>query len=160
MTRSPLPLSRQAFLAVVGSAPLVSIDLLVRDASGRLLVGRRVNPPAQGFWFVPGGRVRKGETLADAFERISAAELGARYPMRDTRFAGVFEHFYDEDFTGGNDAGGTHYVVLAYVLDAGPARPDLPVDQHDQYRWVAPAEGLSDPDIHANTRAYLELGGP
>ena len=41
-----LPLSE--FLEVVIRAPLVSIDLIVRDAAGRVLLGLRRNAPARG----------------------------------------------------------------------------------------------------------------
>jgi hypothetical protein len=76
-----------AFLEVVRNAPLVSIDLIVRDHDGRILVGRRVNQPAKGTWFVPGGSIRKGETLARALARISDAELGVALGPGDVGFA-------------------------------------------------------------------------
>jgi colanic acid biosynthesis protein WcaH len=69
-------LSRDDFLAVVTLTPLVSIDLVVVDEEGYILVGKRTNEPAYGTWFVPGGRVNKDETLDAAFERIATDELG------------------------------------------------------------------------------------
>ena len=48
-------LSREEFLKVVENTPLVSIDLIVQDPQGRILVGYRKNRPAQNTWFVPGG---------------------------------------------------------------------------------------------------------
>ncbi|HJV21843.1 MAG TPA: NUDIX domain-containing protein, partial [Holophagaceae bacterium] len=60
-------LEPDAFQALIAGGPLVSLDLIVRDPGGRVLVGRRRNRPAQGWWFVPGGRVGKGERLDDAF---------------------------------------------------------------------------------------------
>ncbi|MCH5770603.1 GDP-mannose mannosyl hydrolase, partial [Salmonella enterica] len=55
-------LAEDDFRRAVEMLPLVSIDLLLRDAEGRYLTGLRSNPPAQGAWFVPGGRIRKNET--------------------------------------------------------------------------------------------------
>jgi len=52
-------LAAEDFATVVGAAPLVAIDLLVRAPSGEFLVGRRKNPPAKDYWFAPGGRIRK-----------------------------------------------------------------------------------------------------
>lgn len=57
------------------STPLISIDLIVENERGEFLLGKRTNRPAQGFWFVPGERVQKDETLSDAFERLTLAEL-------------------------------------------------------------------------------------
>ncbi|MDF4907686.1 GDP-mannose mannosyl hydrolase, partial [Vibrio parahaemolyticus] len=47
-------LSKQRFSQVIESTPLVSIDLVIEDESGQVLLGERLNRPAQGFWFVPG----------------------------------------------------------------------------------------------------------
>lgn len=38
------------------------------------LVGERINRAAQGYWFVPGGRMYKGEALTKAFGRITFRE--------------------------------------------------------------------------------------
>ncbi len=47
------------FLKVIDAAPLVTIDLIIRNPKSDVLLGKRLNRPAQGFWFVPGGRIRK-----------------------------------------------------------------------------------------------------
>ena len=70
-------LGQQAFLEVIDRTPLVAIDLVVVDPQQRVLCGKRTNQPARGFWFAPGGRILKGETLDAAFARIATAELGA-----------------------------------------------------------------------------------
>lgn len=54
---------QESFTAAVAALPLVSLDLCLVDAGGCLLMGRRVNRPAQGYWFTPGCRIRKGETI-------------------------------------------------------------------------------------------------
>jgi colanic acid biosynthesis protein WcaH len=43
------------FKKIVESTPLISIDLVVRNDQGSVLLGKRTNRPAQNFWFVPGG---------------------------------------------------------------------------------------------------------
>lgn len=132
----------------------MSIDLIVRDPSDRVLVGWRVNRPARGWWFVPGGRVYKDERIADAFARITAAELGRATELREARFVGVFEHLYEDN---GLDVEGvtTHYVVLAYELRLSEALR-LPDAQHSDYRWLDVDAMLGDATVHANTRAYFE----
>ncbi len=49
---------------------------VVRDAAGRLLLVRRANPPAQGTWSLPGGRIEPGESEADAVRRELGEETG------------------------------------------------------------------------------------
>lgn len=152
-------LDRKAFLHVVQHAPLISMDLLVPHQN-QLLMGRRINEPARGSWFVPGGRIRKNETLEHAFERLCQAELGLTLALDQARLAGAFTHHYDSNFA---DAPGitTHYVVLAYQLPRGcldPALTTLPPDQHDSYAWIGPQH--EDLPVHPNSGAYFDVLSP
>lgn len=146
-------LSPEAFLAVVRDAPLVAIDLLVEDPRGRLLVGLRSNEPARGCWFVPGGRVRKGERLAEALRRIAESELALALAMDDCRLDGVYEHHYPTNFAEAEGIA-THYVVLAYRVRLDPLPLLRPDGQHQRLRWLSPGELAADPAVHAYTRAY------
>lgn len=110
-------LQADAFRTVVMHTPLIAIDLLVLNEHGQVLLGERLNRPAQGYWFTPGGRVRKNESLEQAFRRISHSELGVQLLMASATFRGVYEHFYrDSYFSADEHDSGTHYVVLAYTL--------------------------------------------
>jgi uncharacterized protein YaiE (UPF0345 family)/ADP-ribose pyrophosphatase YjhB (NUDIX family) len=146
-------LHAEKFLEAVRSMPLVSFDLLVRDAAGRLLLGRRKNEPARGFWFVPGGIIRKGETLEEAFARITLDELGQPLRLTEARRQGVYEHFYEENAAGVAGVA-THYIVLAYELIWQSGLTGLPLDQHDEYGWFSEAEIRDHPRVHTNTKAY------
>ena len=55
--RPPRFLNNDEFAQVVRNAPLVAIDLIIRDPEQRVLVGLRMNEPAKGKWFVPGGTI-------------------------------------------------------------------------------------------------------
>jgi colanic acid biosynthesis protein WcaH len=131
---------------------------LAFNGQGQVLVGLRKNRPAQGCWFVPGGRIRKNETLDDAFIRLMQEELGSSLPRSQAKLLGVYEHFYDGSVFGDLGEGErTHYVVLGYALsldvDAGEA---LPKQQHTAYRWQSPNELLANDDVHAYTKAYFK----
>jgi 8-oxo-dGTP pyrophosphatase MutT (NUDIX family) len=71
-------LSEEEFGRIVRCAPLVSIDIIIRDPERKVLLGLRNHEPAKGYYFVPGGRIRKGELLKEAFSRILAAETACR----------------------------------------------------------------------------------
>lgn len=166
----PAPAERRAFAEVarkldaatfdgiVACTPLVAIDLIVEDLNGAVLLGMRNNPPAKNSWFVPGGRVRKGETLAAAFCRITQDELGYQAFITQSRLLGVYEHFYDTNFMGLPGAT-THYVVLAHRLRLDPALLNLPQNQpnsqHDRYLWLTPEQIARHPGVHANVRTYF-----
>lgn len=124
----------ETFKSVIQHTPLISIDLIVRNEQGEVLLGKRVNAPAKGYWFVPGGRVRKNETLDDAFVRLVHEELGIESGLTraDAKFLGVFEHFYDDCIFG--DDISTHYIVLAYELNINLKK--LKKIQHSCDLWI------------------------
>ena len=154
--------NQQQWAEVVERTPLVSIDLVVTNARNEVLLGWRNNKPAQHCWFVPGGVVRKGETLQQAFERVVLDELGVSTQLRrNALFDGVYEHHYTDNFAGLAGVG-THYVVLAHRLIAEQhidALDNLPKAQHKQYEWMAVDTLLNNPQVHVHTKAYFQGQG-
>ena len=146
-------LRHEDFATVVRSTPLISIDLIVANTHGEFLLGKRLNRPAQGYWFVPGGRVQKDEALHVAFERLTEAELGLRLPLSAAEFYGVWQHFYGDNFSG--DDFSTHYIVLGFRLRVSENDLQLPDVQHDAYRWMAATQILVSDHVHDNSRAYF-----
>lgn len=144
------------FQTVVASTPLVAIDLVVRNGRGEVFLGLRVNRPAYGFWFVPGGRIRKNESLDSAFLRITLDELGRPFERATARLLGVFEHFYEDSvFANAGFGPDTHYVVLSYCLELDDSTLQPPAEQHQQYRWWPQDELRFSSRVHENTRAYF-----
>jgi colanic acid biosynthesis protein WcaH len=150
----PKKLEKDDFLTVIRFAPLVAIDLLIENDKNQVLVALRKNPPAQGWWFVPGGRIYKNEILPDAFRRITQDELGVSFSIGQAIFHGVFDHIYDDNFAG-EPGIGTHIVNLAYRVKFAPDLEKLPESQHCGYRWMDIPGLLASPDVHANTKAYF-----
>jgi colanic acid biosynthesis protein WcaH len=147
-------LSKQHWLEVVQRTPLVSIDLIVLDPQGRVLVGLRTNEPARDTLFVPGGVIRKNETLDQAFARIAEVELGAAALRSEARLIGVYEHHYNANFA--LEPGiTTHYVVLAHELQLTKLPDNAPLEQHRELRYLTVPELLAHPNVHENTKAYF-----
>jgi len=68
-----------------GRALVPCVGAIVRDADGRLLLIRRANPPAQGQWSLPGGRVEPRRGLGGRLcpgARGGDRHLGIRGPAR------------------------------------------------------------------------------
>ena len=142
-------LDKQIFEVVVKSSPLVSIDLIVKNED-KVLLGKRVNNPAKGYFFSVGGRIFKNEKINDAMARIAQAELGVSLQSAP-KFIGVFEHFYDDsDF----NSVSTHYVNLAYevLIDEDPI---LPLEQHNEYQWLTKEELLESKLVHKYVKDYF-----
>lgn len=147
-------LETELFKQVVANTPLVSIDLIVRNQQGQVLLGQRLNRPAKGYWFVPGGRICKEETMASAFTRLVKEELGIGRELTQAKCLGPYEHFYTDNFSGTDFT--THYVVLGFRLDAEIALTDLPKEQHGHYRWFDVDELIKADDVHSNTKLYFK----
>ncbi|MFA0052397.1 GDP-mannose mannosyl hydrolase [Vibrio breoganii] len=146
-------LELDTFKTVVESTPLVSIDLIVRNSDGQVLLGERTNRPAQGFWFVPGGRILKDEAFEAAFKRLTSVELGVELSLSSASFLGAYEHHYSDNFSG--DEFSTHYVVLGYEVTLDLELSELPSEQHGAYRWWDVVELLGSELVHQNTKDYF-----
>ncbi|WP_154124395.1 GDP-mannose mannosyl hydrolase [Grimontia hollisae] len=141
------------FKTVVASTPLVSIDLIVRNSINQVLLGLRSNRPAQGYWFVPGGRICKDEKFDEVFLRLTRVELGKPIHIENAKFIGPYQHLYDDNFSG--EKFSTHYVVLGYELSTELSLSELPQDQHNKYKWWSIDDLLDSKKVHRNTKAYF-----
>jgi colanic acid biosynthesis protein WcaH len=143
------------FAQVIQRTPLVAVDLIIRDPDRRILVGLRANEPAKGFYFIPGGRIRKNEKIKTAFARILKSETGCLVAFENARFVGVFEHFYPNNRFGAPGYG-THVIVLAYEVSFD-RRPEIVLDsQHSAFRWMHETELKVATDVHDYTKAYFK----
>lgn len=146
-------LSVDDFRQVVKNAPLFSIDLVVLNEKREMLVGLRKNEPASGFWFVPGGRMYKGETIVEAFRRITEAELGNSFEREHFIMLGLYDHFYENSCF--DELVSTHYINAPHLMLVDSTKLKLPLIQHDDYRWV-PIEAVeADRTIHCFSKVFL-----
>lgn len=105
--------------------------IVIRD--NEVLLVKRKQPPGEGLWAIPGGRVELGETLQEAAEREVKEETGviirAGHPVYTFE---VIEH---------DDAGRIrfHYVIVDLVADHVSGEPN-PGDDACEARWVTSKE--------------------
>ena len=144
-------LDKKLFSLVIENTPLISIDLIVENSKKKILLGKRVNEPAKGFWFVPGGRIFKDETLDSAFQRTIKEEIGIDMSRNKSNFYGLYEHFYEKNVF--DNAFSTHYIVLAHQITT---ESELKLnDQHELYQWFDKDELLERNDVHRYTKNYF-----
>lgn len=149
-------LTNDKFLEVIEAVPLVSVDLIFRNAAGEILLGKRNNPPAQGFWFVPGGRIRKDERVEEALQRVCAAELNGQ--LDQASLLGVYNHLYAENFLL-RPGVGTHYVVLGFECSLKEGQAIHPDQQHSDLKWWPLPELLKSPQVHELSKYYFNSCG-
>ncbi len=112
--------------------PRVAVGAIV-FREGRVLLVKRGQPPSQGQWAIPGGRVELGETLQAAAEREINEETGLTIRAGDPTY--TFDAIiYD-------DAGRVrfHYVIVDLLADYLGGEP-RPGDDAREARWVAPQD--------------------
>lgn len=165
MTLHMTMLPHNLYLQAIRDVPLICIDLLILNpARDAILLGRRKNRPAQGDWFVPGGRIRKGECQSIAFERIAQDELGMFLDFRNGKLLGVYNHIYSDNFYGAtlNDGGhiGTHCIPVAYIVQLESdeqcnAALEGMLVQHEEARWMPLSSVTENSDVNPYTKEYL-----
>jgi GDP-mannose mannosyl hydrolase len=94
--------------------PLLCVDGVLRDSSGRVLLVKRSNEPLKNHWWVPGGRVLKGETLQRAFRRKMHEELGLR--VKKMHCLGYYEAV--DMHHGGIDSNGGRLHSVSVVFES------------------------------------------
>ena len=126
--------------------PQPAVGGIVFKDNSILLVLRK-NPPAQGEWAIPGGRIRLGETLEDAVAREIWEETGIR--VRAIKPVYTFDSI-ERDETGKIRF---HYVITDF--EAKYLSGDLCAgDDALAAKWIDIDE-MGDLDLNAATRKLL-----
>ena len=97
----------ELYRQIVDVLPILCVDIVIEDG-GRYLLVKRTNEPLKGQWWVPGGRVLKGETIAEAAARKAREELGIEAEI--TGILGYYEDQFTETEFGLES--GTHTVSI------------------------------------------------
>ena len=147
-------LEKELFSSIIENTPLISIDLIIKDNEGKILLGQRINKPAKNSWFVPGGRIYKDEKIEDAFKRITKDEIGKEFNISKSSFKGVYQHFYDDNVF--NDNFSTHYIVLGFELVI-KEELSLGTIQHEKYKWFTQDELLKSDEVYSYVKDYFNI---
>ncbi len=133
---------------ILNVVPVPCIDLIIR-ADNRFLLGKRLNEPAKGQWFVPGGRVYKGERLQDAAIRKAKEEVGLEISPKQIGMLSTGETIFE------NPDRHTVNVVFTVDLSGSVEIMDFDNKQHSEFRWFSEI----DESWHPYTKEILALAG-
>tara|TARA_R110002111_G_scaffold220251_2_gene282746 strand:- start:238 stop:717 length:480 start_codon:yes stop_codon:yes gene_type:complete len=149
------------YLEAVSLTQIVSIDLIIKK-DDKYLVGKRRNEPARGFYFVPGGRVYKQESLKDGLTRLIREEIGET--KFEWEFRSIGDHCYKNNFLNAKDVNGNlvpqHYVCIAVDVLIQKLDEKIFRIQHDDSLWLTKKEILEHCDVHPFTKYYFVKDAP
>jgi 8-oxo-dGTP pyrophosphatase MutT (NUDIX family) len=107
----------------------VGVRLILLQDQTVLLVKHTYQP----HWYLPGGGVKRGETLEEGARREAAEELGAE--LGDLRLFGVYTNFYDYK----ND----HVIVFTCTDFVLTGETDREIERFDFFKLDDLPEGTS-----------------
>jgi len=113
----------------------------------QLLLIRRGQGPAAGFWAVPGGRVEGGELLVEAVVRELAEETGLEGVCGE--LVGWVERI----------AAGRHFVILDFLVTLlDPTADPVAGDDASEAAWV-PLHAVADMPLAEGLAEFLHENG-
>jgi ADP-ribose pyrophosphatase YjhB (NUDIX family) len=134
------------YAAVVRNTVVCCVDILLVRTTGtgykEALLVERSSEPAKGLWWLPGGRLLKGETFFQAALRKARQETGlAPHVLRAIQIIGVYNTFFPTSAWDTPEAKGTQTVnpiVLVELLSTTTADAKIQLDaQSERYRWIS-----------------------
>lgn len=126
--------------------PIAAVGAVIADTAGAVLLVRRGQPPRDGEWSIPGGKVEWGETLDAAIRREVREETGLEIttPIQMEAI---------DSLIGEAGAVAYHHVLIDFAARAVGGRLQAGDDVTDA-RFVAPA-ALGDYPMWPETRRII-----
>jgi ADP-ribose pyrophosphatase YjhB (NUDIX family) len=81
---------RPVFENILEYGVIPTFDLVIELPQGGVVLVRRIIPPYENRWALPGLRMFKPESIDDTIARIAEDELGLRADVDDRRFLGQY----------------------------------------------------------------------
>jgi 8-oxo-dGTP diphosphatase len=113
--------------------PTVGVGGIVFNNQKQVLLIQRNQPPAMGFWSIPGGKLEPGESLAEACQREIKEETGLEIKVKN--IVAIVERRIE----------GFHYVIIDYLALLKDEENIFPIAQSDvaEAKWIS-LEHLAD----------------
>jgi len=134
---------------ILENVPIACVDIAI-VARGEVLLVQREDPPAIGQWWVPGGRVLKGEMMRETALRKARDEVGIECHI------GPIVHTAETIFPDGPHGIAVHSVNSCFFVY--PSHKDFEVkldDHHAGHRWVHKV----DKELHPYVQRCLQGAG-
>lgn len=129
------------FAKTVQYYPMISVNIIIKNDKGEYLWVKRKNNPAQGEWWIPGGRLFNGETITKGAVAVLKNETGITgkvvYQSRE-----YFEEIFDTSQWDNDDRHiypyeieAVHYIATVVVMSIENMDEVKLDDQSKEYTW-------------------------
>lgn len=114
----------------IENMPIACVDIAI-VANGKVLLVKRNDPPAKDKWWVPGGRVLKGETMKETAIRKAVEEIGMECHV------GPIIHTAETIFPDGPNNIAVHSINSCFFLYPIDKNFEIKIDSHHtDFMWV------------------------
>ena len=118
--------------------PVLTVDVIIANSKGEVLLIRRGHKPYAGMWCLPGGMVDPGETVQTA---------AVREVKQETRLEVSIAHIHGVYSAPGRDPRG-NYVSITLVADEVQGEPEL-TEEALEWKWMDPRKSIEMAFDHA-----------
>ncbi len=121
------PITPEMFKKFLAVLPIATINIAILRDDEVLLV-KRLNEPAKGYWYTPGGIILKGESLKGSVLRICKEETGL--DVESIKLIGVYTEYWSEGYFTQN------IQTISIYYSATPLSGKINVDwQSSEVKW-------------------------
>jgi len=144
-------LPEEIFLFASRITPMVNVDLLVRDSSGRTLLAWRSDAFSGQGWHIPGGIIRFKEQLETRIQKVARQEIGTEVTFKPQPIA-MHQLMHPTRHTRG------HFLSLLFLCsvpaDFIPSNRQRTAEASGYLQWhdSCPANLI---DVHEVYRPYI-----
>lgn len=160
-TRKYLP--GDVYAKLVRDTVVCCVDCLIvrRNESGKkeCLLVERSSEPVKGVWWLPGGRLLKGETFFAAARRKAQQETGLT-DVTPIQVLGVWNTFFPTSHWDTDTEKGTQTVNPIVLVELNRAGADVVLDEtSERWRWISldPVEAAANNEDKYVLQALLRL---
>ena len=129
-------IDKDLYRQIVRVMPISCVDLVVANDCGQVLLAKRMNEPAMGKWWFPGGRVHFLETRVHAAARKLREECGLEADQLVE--LGTFDVIVERS----DDDSKSHAITTLYYAKVGRHQTFTLDSQNSDAKWRLPLEWL------------------
>lgn len=132
------------------AVPIACVDLLIHDGKKHILLLKRKNNPEKGRWWLPGGRILKGESFTAAASRKLKQETGLSAKIG--KQLGGFEYIRKKGYFPGVSI---HMIAIIFLVKINPDSRLHFDSQNSEAKWFNKVQSDFDPYVK---KAILSSG--